>query len=79
MKVEKELLESKGFPEWDRRDFQRFIQGLEMYATNDYVNISRHMEGSKTPLQVQQYAQVFFSKIDSLNDALKIKAKINKA
>lgn len=49
MKIEKELLESKGFPEWDRRDFQKFIQGLELYATNDYVNISRHMEDTKTP------------------------------
>ena len=25
MKIEKDLIESKGFPEWDRRDFQKFI------------------------------------------------------
>lgn len=48
MKIEKEMLESKGFNDWDRRDFQRFIQGLELYATNDYVNISKHMDGTKT-------------------------------
>ena len=49
MKIEKDLIESKGFPDWDRRDYQKFIQGLELYATTDYDNISKHMEGSKTP------------------------------
>ena len=79
MKIEKELIESKGFPDWDRRDFQKFIQGLELYATNDYNNISKHMEGIKTPHEVEEYATIFFEKVDTLNDADKIKAKINKA
>ena len=79
MKIEKELIESKGFSDWDRRDFQKFIQGLELYATNDFINISKHMENIKTPQEVEEYAQIFFSKVDTLNDADKIKAKINKA
>jgi hypothetical protein len=37
------------------------------------------MEGSKTPAEVRKYAIVFFEKVDTLNDADKIKAKINKA
>jgi hypothetical protein len=49
MKIEKELLESKGFPEWDRRDYQKFVQALELFATDDYINISKHMGGTKTP------------------------------
>jgi hypothetical protein len=39
MKIEKDLIESKGFNEWDRREFQKFIQALEMFRTNDYDNI----------------------------------------
>lgn len=79
MKIEKELIESKGFPDWDRRDYQKFIQALENYAIDDYKNISKHMDGSKTRDEVEEYATVFFKKIDSLNEAEKIKAKINKA
>jgi SWI/SNF-related matrix-associated actin-dependent regulator of chromatin subfamily A member 5 len=79
MKIEKELIESKGFPDWDRRDFQKFIQALENYATDDYANISKHMDGTKSIEEVEEYATVFFLKIDTLNDRDKIKAKINKA
>ena len=79
MKIEKEVIESKGFPDWDRRDFQKFIQALENFATNDFGNISKHMDGSKTTEEVEEYATVFFQKIDSLNDKEKIKTKINKA
>ena len=79
MKIEKDFIESKGFPDWDRRDFQKFIQGLELYATDDYFNISKHMEAVKSVVEVRDYAQVFFAKVDTLNEADKIKAKINKA
>jgi len=37
------------------------------------------MEGTKTPDEVEEYAVVFFEKVDTLNDSEKIKAKINKA
>jgi len=37
------------------------------------------MEDSKSAEEVREYAAVFFSKIDLLNDKDKIKAKINKA
>lgn len=79
MKIEKELLESKGFPEWERRDFQKFVQALEIYATNDFKNISKHMDGSKSEEQVKIYQQVFFDRIHTLNDSAKIILKIEKA
>ena len=79
LKIEKELIESKGFPDWDKRDFHRFVSGLELYATNDFQNISTHMDGSKTPEEVEKYSLVFFAKVDTLNDCQKIKHKINKA
>lgn len=37
------------------------------------------MENSKTVSEVAEYARVFFEKVDLLNDAEKIKAKINRA
>lgn len=72
MKIEKEILEAKGFPEWERRDFQKFVQALEVYAADDYNNISKHLEGNQTPEEVKRYALVFFDRIHSLNDSAKI-------
>jgi len=37
------------------------------------------MENSKTPKEVKDYALVFFEKVDTLTEADKIKAKINRA
>lgn len=72
MKIEKELIEKEGFPDWERKDFLKFVQALELYASDDYKNISVHMEDSKTAEQVKQYALVFFDRIHTLNDSAKI-------
>lgn len=79
MKIEKDLLESKGFNEWDRREYQKFIQALEMYATDDYANISKHMQATKTPEEVKEYATVFFEKVNTLHDSEKIIQKVQRA
>lgn len=79
MKIEKDLLESKGFVDWDRRDYQKFIQALELYATDDYANISKHMQGTKTPAEVKAYATVFFEKVHTLHDSEKIIQKVQRA
>jgi SWI/SNF-related matrix-associated actin-dependent regulator of chromatin subfamily A member 5 len=79
MQMEKERLESRGFPQWDKREFNRFVSALEMYATDDYENISKHLEGSKSPEEVMNYCTVFMARVDDLNDSKKIKERINKA
>jgi len=79
MQTEKEFIESKGFPNWERREYQKFLQALENFATDDYKNISRFMDGSKTQQEVEAYARVFFQKMKTLNEWQKIKAKIEKA
>ena len=77
MEIEKQNIESYGFPDWDRWHFNHFKSGLEIFATNDYDNISKiSMEGSKTPAEVKKYSEVFFAKIDTLKDAKKIKDRI---
>jgi len=72
MQVEKDLIESCGFPNWERREFQKFIQALENFAVDDYLNISKHLDGTKSPEEVAKYAQVFFQKMNTLNDYEKI-------
>ena len=80
MQIEKDLIESKGFPDWDRREFQKFVQALELFSTKDYDNISKYMEASKTPEQVEAYAAVFFEKAGyALNNGAKILQKVEKA
>lgn len=79
MQIEKDLIESKGFPDWDRREFQKFVQALETFSTKDYVSISKYMDGTKTPEQVEAYATVFFEKAHTLNNGTKTLQKIEKA
>jgi len=79
MKIEMDLIMSKGFVDWERREFQKFQQALELFPTKDYANISRHMDHTKTPEEVETYAQVFFQKVNQLHDAERIKQKIEKA
>ena len=46
-KIEKDALMERGFINWDRRDFQKFIQSLELYPKEDIAGIVAHI-GTKT-------------------------------
>lgn len=50
-----------------------------MFRTNDYENIKKHVGETKTVQEIEEYATVFFQKVDTLTDRVKIKDKINKA
>jgi len=50
-----------------------------LYRTNDYESISKHVGLTKTIQEIEDYATVFFQKVDTLTDRVKIKEKINKA
>lgn len=75
---EKDQLWNAGFVNWDRRDYQRYCQALELFPKDDYESIAQHL-GTKTPEEVQKYSRVFFENLDSLNDADKIKRNVEKA
>ena len=77
-RVEKELLMKGGFVDWDRRDFQKFLQALDLFARYDFDNISAHV-GTKTREEVEKYAVRFFENMSSLTDADKIAKNIEKA
>jgi hypothetical protein len=51
-KAEKDALWNEGFVEWDRRDYQRFCQALEMFAPDDYQSVAQHI-GTKDAEQVE--------------------------
>lgn len=53
-KIEKEALLSRGFVNWDRRDFHKFLQSLELYPRDDVADIANHI-GKKTEDEVREY------------------------
>jgi len=41
--TEKQVLLDSGFLNWDRRDYQKVCQALEMYPREECENIARHV------------------------------------
>ncbi|KAB5554819.1 chromatin remodelling complex ATPase chain ISW1, partial [Coniochaeta sp. 2T2.1] len=64
---EKERLAQQGFGEWNRRDFQQFINGSGRYGRNDYERIALEVD-SKTPAEVKAYAKVFWQRYKEIAD-----------
>ena len=74
---EKHKLQESGFENWDRRDYFRYLQALEIYGTEEYSGIADHLQ-SKTPEEVEKYTKVFFARLDELADATKVKNIVEK-
>jgi len=58
---EKQRLSQLGFGEWNRRDFQQFVNGSAKFGRNDFEGISTEVD-SKTPQEIKQYAKVFWQR-----------------
>jgi len=56
---EKQLQIDKGFPEWNRRDFQQFINGSAKHGRTNYEGISDEVDG-KTAKEIKDYAATFW-------------------
>jgi SWI/SNF-related matrix-associated actin-dependent regulator of chromatin subfamily A member 5 len=70
---EKTRLSSLGFGDWNRRDYQQFVNGSAKFGRTDYEGISTEVD-SKTPQEIKQYAKVFwqrYSEIAEYTKALK--------
>ena len=72
------MLLDSGFLNWDRRDYQKVCQALEMYPREECENIARHV-GTKNAEEIEKYLKVFFEKLDTLNDYDNIKRKLDRA
>ena len=64
---EKQQLSTMGFSEWNRRDYQQFINGSAKYGRTDYENIATEVD-SKTPAEVKAYAKVFWQRHKEISD-----------
>ncbi|KAI1006722.1 ISWI chromatin-remodeling complex ATPase [Podosphaera aphanis] len=64
---EKLKLSQQGFGEWNRRDFQQFINGSAKYGRKDYKSISDEVD-NKSEQEIKEYAKVFWSRYTELTD-----------
>ena len=64
---EKQKLSQQGFGDWNKRDFQQFINGVAKYGRNDYELISLEVD-SKTPAEVKAYAKIFWQRHTEIAD-----------
>ncbi|KAK7541676.1 chromatin remodelling complex ATPase chain ISW1 [Phyllosticta citricarpa] len=60
-KEEKDRLTQEGFADWNRRDFQQFINGSAKYGRKNYKAIEDEVDG-KTAEEIEEYAKVFWKK-----------------
>ncbi|QIW95255.1 hypothetical protein AMS68_000773 [Peltaster fructicola] len=59
--AEKESLAEHGFGEWNKRDFQQFINASGKHGRYSYAQIAVDVD-SKTPAEVQEYSKVFWKR-----------------
>jgi SWI/SNF-related matrix-associated actin-dependent regulator of chromatin subfamily A member 5 len=64
---EKQQLSQQGFADWNRRDFQQFINGSAKYGRKDYEQIADEVD-SKTPEEIKAYAKVFWQRYTEIAD-----------
>jgi SWI/SNF-related matrix-associated actin-dependent regulator of chromatin subfamily A member 5 len=67
---EKQRLSLQGFGDWNRRDFQQFINGSAKYGRNNYEEIADEVD-SKSPAEVKAYAKVFWQRYTEIADYMK--------
>ncbi|KAF2036444.1 hypothetical protein EK21DRAFT_51773 [Setomelanomma holmii] len=66
-KAEKERLIEKGFPDWNKRDFQQFLNGSAKYGRTNYDGIAEEVDG-KTAEEIAVYAKTFWKKYKTLDN-----------
>ncbi|EPE34187.1 P-loop containing nucleoside triphosphate hydrolase [Glarea lozoyensis ATCC 20868] len=64
---EKQTLSQQGFAEWNRRDFQQFINGSAKYGRKNFPMIAEEVDG-KTESEIKAYAKVFWQRYTEIAD-----------
>lgn len=64
---EKQKLSTQGFAEWNRRDFQQFINGSAKYGRKSYDQIADEVD-SKTAAEIKEYAKIFWLRYTEIAD-----------
>ena len=65
--AEKERMTEQGFGDWNRRDFQQFINGTAKYGKTNWDGIAEEVDG-KTAKEIKEYAKVFWQKFTEIQD-----------
>lgn len=63
----KQKLSQQGFSDWNRRDFQQFVNGSAKYGRKDYASIAIEVD-SKSEQEVKEYAKVFWARYSEIAD-----------
>jgi SWI/SNF-related matrix-associated actin-dependent regulator of chromatin subfamily A member 5 len=58
-KAEKEQLSTEGFGDWNRRDFQQFVNGSAKYGRSNFEGIANEVD-SKEPAEIKDYSKAFW-------------------
>uniref|UniRef100_A0A8R1TZD8 Uncharacterized protein n=1 Tax=Onchocerca volvulus TaxID=6282 RepID=A0A8R1TZD8_ONCVO len=74
---EKIQLLTQGQSNWSRREFQQFIKANEKYGRHDLENIAKEID-TKSAIEVEEYAKLFWERLDELSDHERILATIEK-
>ncbi|KAJ5814787.1 ISWI chromatin-remodeling complex ATPase ISW2 [Penicillium riverlandense] len=65
--AEKARMSEDGFSNWNRRDFQQFVNGSAKFGRTDYEGIATEVD-SKDPEEVREYAEVFWRRYTEIQD-----------
>ena len=63
----KERYAKQGFGDWNRRDFQQFINGSGKYGRTNYERITDEVD-SKTPAQCKEYSKAFWKNYKQISN-----------
>jgi len=63
----KATMSEQGFGQWNRRDFQQFINGSAKHGRHNYGLIAEEVDG-KVEKEVREYAKVFWQKHRDIQD-----------
>ena len=64
---QKAQMSEQGFVDWNRRDFQQFINGCAKHGKYNYAGIATEVD-SKNEKEVKQYSQVFWQRYTEIMD-----------
>src|SRR5690606_21163880 len=64
---EKARLAEQGFSNWNRRDFQQFINGSAKFGRTNYEEIATEVD-SKSAEEIKEYAKVFWKRYTEIQD-----------
>lgn len=63
----KTAMSEQGFGNWNRRDFQQFVNGSAKFGRTNYVEIATEVD-SKTPEEIKEYSKVFWKRHTEIQD-----------